>query len=503
MRFSGSAANRTAGVGHASGAVQTDKGRLTDRSSPSTVVGGRRRRRPDLSPQTPLLSESHPVPPYWRGMIALSAMIGRIWREWGAGGWAGVSCRRGTQAPDSDVPMPTVILRPWQRAAYEAFRASPDPDFLAVATPGAGKTTFALTCARASLAEEPRTLVVVAPTSHLKVQWSLAAHRLGLQLDPDWSPGDGLARDVHGLVTTYQQIATGNTAAKLAGLVRRRVRHPRRDPPRRPREGLGRRHPYGVRPRRPTTVAVGHAVPQRRRADPVRALRRHRRRRRHGPRRLHLRLRRRAARRRRRPAGVLPAGRRRDGVDHGVRRRDQRQLPGRADQGPDVDAAAHGTEPRRRVDAERARPRQRATPLDPPGPPRRRRPRDRHRPGPRPGHRPPAARSVRHARRRGGQRRPDGIEEDRRVRSQRPAVAGGGADGVGGRRHPTAACRRVRHDHLDRAVLPPGGRPVRPLAGRAAEPEGLRLHPRRSPTANACVRDRRGAPTRPASRWQR
>jgi hypothetical protein len=114
--------------------------------------------------------------------------------------------------------MPTVILRPWQRAAYEAFRASPDPDYLAVATPGAGKTTFALTCARASLADEPRTLVVVAPTSHLKVQWSLAAHRLGLQLDPDWSPGDGLARDVHGLVTTYQQIATGNTAAKLAGL---------------------------------------------------------------------------------------------------------------------------------------------------------------------------------------------------------------------------------------------------------------------------------------------
>jgi hypothetical protein len=59
--------------------------------------------------------------------------------------------------------------------------------------------------------------VVVAPTSHLKVQWSLAAHRLGLQLDPDWNPGDGLARDVHGLVTTYQQVATGNTAAKLAG----------------------------------------------------------------------------------------------------------------------------------------------------------------------------------------------------------------------------------------------------------------------------------------------
>src|SRR6056297_1356477 len=114
--------------------------------------------------------------------------------------------------------MPTVTLRPWQRAAFDLFRASASPDYLAVATPGGGQDTFALTCARASLAEEPRTLVVVAPTSHLKVQWSLAAHHLGLQLDPDWSPGDGLARDVHGLVTTYQQIATGNTAQKLAGL---------------------------------------------------------------------------------------------------------------------------------------------------------------------------------------------------------------------------------------------------------------------------------------------
>ena len=123
--------------------------------------------------------------------------------------------------------MSTITLRPWQRAAFDLFRAgaTPDPvdgsirsDFLAVATPGAGKTTFALTCARSALADESRPLIVVAPTSHLKTQWSLAAHRLGLQLDPQWSPGDGLARDVHGLVTTYQQIATGAAATKLAGL---------------------------------------------------------------------------------------------------------------------------------------------------------------------------------------------------------------------------------------------------------------------------------------------
>jgi superfamily II DNA or RNA helicase len=112
----------------------------------------------------------------------------------------------------------TVTLRPWQRAAFDQFRASAHPDFLAVATPGAGKTTFALACARATLAEERRRLIVVAPTSHLKVQWSLAAHRLGLQLDPDWAPGQGLARDVHGLVTTYQQVAMGKSADQLRGL---------------------------------------------------------------------------------------------------------------------------------------------------------------------------------------------------------------------------------------------------------------------------------------------
>jgi len=109
-------------------------------------------------------------------------------------------------------------LRPWQRAAFDRFTASDRPSFLAVATPGAGKTTFALTCARQVLADLRCRLVVVAPTSHLKYQWTQAAHRLGLELDPDWAPGQGLARDVHGLVTTYQQVATGEAAQQLSGL---------------------------------------------------------------------------------------------------------------------------------------------------------------------------------------------------------------------------------------------------------------------------------------------
>jgi superfamily II DNA or RNA helicase len=111
-----------------------------------------------------------------------------------------------------------VQLRPWQRDAFDLFTSAESPDYLAVATPGAGKTTFALACARWALSQQRRRLIVVAPTSHLKVQWAQAAHRMGLELDHAWSPNDGLAKDVHGLVTTFQQVATGDTARKLRGV---------------------------------------------------------------------------------------------------------------------------------------------------------------------------------------------------------------------------------------------------------------------------------------------
>jgi superfamily II DNA or RNA helicase len=81
------------------------------------------------------------------------------------------------------------------------------PDFLAVATPGAGKTTFALVAARLLLAQRPRRVIVVTPTAHLKSQWTAAAARLDLHLDPDWSPAESTSADMHGIVTTYQQVA--------------------------------------------------------------------------------------------------------------------------------------------------------------------------------------------------------------------------------------------------------------------------------------------------------
>jgi len=99
-------------------------------------------------------------------------------------------------------------LRLWQRQALDAFTASGRPDFLAVATPGAGKTMFALTAARLALPNLDGRLVVVAPTRHLKLQWASAAERFGLYLDAEWHADAGLPSDFHGVVTTYQQVAT-------------------------------------------------------------------------------------------------------------------------------------------------------------------------------------------------------------------------------------------------------------------------------------------------------
>jgi superfamily II DNA or RNA helicase len=69
----------------------------------------------------------------------------------------------------------SIRLRPWQRAALERFGEAPGRDFLDVATPGAGKTTFALAAARQLLGADPSRLVVVVPTAHLKFQWARAA----------------------------------------------------------------------------------------------------------------------------------------------------------------------------------------------------------------------------------------------------------------------------------------------------------------------------------------
>lgn len=117
----------------------------------------------------------------------------------------------------------TIRLRPWQRSALERFQASvgsgSQTDFLAVATPGAGKTTFALTAARHWLADRPDArLVVVAPTQHLKRQWAQAAAAFDLALEPFFDTGSALPADMDGIVSTYQQVASSPLG--VAGIAR-------------------------------------------------------------------------------------------------------------------------------------------------------------------------------------------------------------------------------------------------------------------------------------------
>ena len=101
-------------------------------------------------------------------------------------------------------------LRAWQEEAIaEYFRREPK-DFLVAATPGAGKTTFALRLVTELLAQRKIDRVtVVAPTEHLKRQWADAAHRVGVRLDPSFKNAQGWAgKHFHGVALTYAQVAT-------------------------------------------------------------------------------------------------------------------------------------------------------------------------------------------------------------------------------------------------------------------------------------------------------
>jgi superfamily II DNA or RNA helicase len=99
-------------------------------------------------------------------------------------------------------------LRAWQRKAMVEYLRRRSPDFMAVATPGAGKTTFALRIAAELLADRTvEAVTVVCPTEHLKAQWAGAAARVGIQLDPTFRNSDvHSSRDFHGAVLTYAQV---------------------------------------------------------------------------------------------------------------------------------------------------------------------------------------------------------------------------------------------------------------------------------------------------------
>src|SRR3954447_4999958 len=134
--------------------------------------------------------------------------------------------------PDLDTFPP---LRAWQRKALVIYLRRRSEDFMAVATPGAGKTTFALRIAGEVLADgtvqegpEQRPdatdegLTVVCPPEHLKVQWPPAAARVGIQLDHAFRSADvHSSRDFHGAVLTYAQVGMAPAVHRRRTMTRR------------------------------------------------------------------------------------------------------------------------------------------------------------------------------------------------------------------------------------------------------------------------------------------
>ena len=108
-------------------------------------------------------------------------------------------------------------LRAWQQAAMEDYFSRAPRDFLAVATPGAGKTTFALSVAAELLGRRVvDRIVVVAPTEHLKSQWAEAAARAGIPIDPTYSAGKGkTSTDFVGVAVTYAGVAVNPLAMRI------------------------------------------------------------------------------------------------------------------------------------------------------------------------------------------------------------------------------------------------------------------------------------------------
>jgi superfamily II DNA or RNA helicase len=99
-----------------------------------------------------------------------------------------------------------IAPRRWQAEFLACHAEHAGPDFLLVATPGAGKTLAACQAIRAANAQQ---VVVVCPTTALRAQWADAADAIGLHLDPRWRNADGAWRgDVDGVVVTYQQVAS-------------------------------------------------------------------------------------------------------------------------------------------------------------------------------------------------------------------------------------------------------------------------------------------------------
>jgi superfamily II DNA or RNA helicase len=110
------------------------------------------------------------------------------------------SCNRSKGAESTTEP-----LRAWQQHAIRAYFAAARPDFLVVATPGAGKTRVACELGERRLLSGTDLLVVVVPTEPLKAQWADEFAQYGVKVAPYWQPGP-FPPDVRGVAVTYQAL---------------------------------------------------------------------------------------------------------------------------------------------------------------------------------------------------------------------------------------------------------------------------------------------------------
>lgn len=117
----------------------------------------------------------------------------------------------------ADAAPSTQALRGWQRKALVKYLTAKPRDYLAVATPGAGKTTFALRIAAELLNDRTvDAITVVVPTEHLKIQWAQSAARNGIALDPKFSNSNSqTSAEYHGVVVTYAQVASHPTRHRV------------------------------------------------------------------------------------------------------------------------------------------------------------------------------------------------------------------------------------------------------------------------------------------------
>jgi superfamily II DNA or RNA helicase len=123
----------------------------------------------------------------------------------------------GFAAPEPEHDATARPLRAWQRRALTKYLTTKPQDFLAVATPGAGKTVFGLRIAAELLSDRTvESITIVTPTEHLKHQWAIAAAGAGIAIDSNYRNGQGAtSADYQGVALTYAQVAAHPTLHRV------------------------------------------------------------------------------------------------------------------------------------------------------------------------------------------------------------------------------------------------------------------------------------------------